>query len=152
MFESVLFVCVGNICRSPLAEGLLKHYAKQCQIAVRVNSAGICALVGDPPQPHSQAVARMHGFDIAQYHAMQISHDMVVSHDLILALDTVVYDALVKAHSFAIGKIKRLGFFHKNIDIADPYQKDRPAFDEMYVHVNDCIKGLIRKLWNQTIG
>jgi protein-tyrosine phosphatase len=71
---SVLFVCLGNICRSPLAEAAFRKAANEAGLAVEIASAGTGPWhVGDPPDPRAQATARRHGIDISAYRGRQIS-------------------------------------------------------------------------------
>ena len=147
MFKSVLFVCVGNICRSPLAEGLMKHLAETKGIEVKVGSAGIHALVGRAPEQYSQEIAKENGFDISNYQAVQITEKIVFDYELILTLDSMVYDEVVKRYPFVIGKVKKLGFLQDHQDVADPYLKDRSAFDEMYIHIKQCINNFISRFY-----
>lgn len=148
MFKSVLFVCIGNICRSPAAEGLLKHYSDMYNLDLRVSSAGVHALVGQSPQPHSQAVCAEHGVDISGYRAEQVTQEMILNNDLCIVLDEVVRRDLVSRYPFATGKVKKLGFLDDEMDIDDPYRKDKSAFDEMYYNIDHCLKSWLRKIWS----
>jgi len=70
---SILFVCLGNICRSPLAEAALRDAAARAGVAIEVDSAGTGAWhVGDPPDRRAQAEARRHGIDISGYRGRQV--------------------------------------------------------------------------------
>ena len=86
----VLLVCMGNICRSPIAEGVLRrHFATHCpELAVEFDSAGTHAYhVGEPPDPRAIDHARRRGVDIAALHARQVEDSDFESFDLILAMD-----------------------------------------------------------------
>lgn len=87
---SVLFVCLGNICRSPLAEGLFRHHveARGLAHAFEIDSAGTGAWhVGEPPDPGSVAVARKNKLDISKQRARQVRRDDLDRFDVILAMD-----------------------------------------------------------------
>lgn len=85
---SILLVCLGNICRSPLAEGLLRNAAQRKDIDLTISSGGTGGWhVGNPPDPRSQAVAAAHGLDISQQRAHQVSVHDLKQYDLILAMD-----------------------------------------------------------------
>lgn len=85
---SVLFVCLGNICRSPLADGALRHRVQQLGLGWTVDSAGTGGWHrGDPPDPRAIAVARAHGVDIADLRGRQVVADDFDRFDLILAMD-----------------------------------------------------------------
>lgn len=74
MTPSVLFVCLGNICRSPLAEAAMRAEAARLRLDVHIDSAGTGGWhAGDPPDRRAQAVARKHGIDISAYQARQVT-------------------------------------------------------------------------------
>lgn len=148
MFKSVLVVCIGNICRSPVAEALLKHYSDKYQLGLTVASAGVHAMVGQNPQPHSQELASQHGIDISDYCAEQITQEMVNQYELIIALDDFIRQDLLQRYPFAAGKIKKLGFLNDDIDIDDPYKKDKTAFVQMYSDIEDCLQSWLEKVWD----
>lgn len=85
---SVLFVCLGNICRSPLAEAALRAEAWRVGFAVTIDSAGTGNWhVGNPPDPRAQAEALAHGIDISNYRARQVSEADFMRFGRIFALD-----------------------------------------------------------------
>ena len=85
---SILFVCLGNICRSPLADGALRRRVRQLDLGWAVDSAGTGGWHrGDPPDPRAIAVARAHGVDIATLRGRQVSAADFDRFDLILAMD-----------------------------------------------------------------
>lgn len=147
MFKSVLVVCIGNICRSPVLEGLLKHYSDKYQLGLTVASAGVHAMVGDHPQPYSQELARQHGVDISGYYAEQITQEMVDQYEIIIALDEIIRKDLLQRYPYAAGKIKKLGFLNNNMDIDDPYKKDKTAFVQMYADIELCLQSWLEKIW-----
>ncbi|MCB0619215.1 MAG: low molecular weight phosphotyrosine protein phosphatase, partial [Saprospiraceae bacterium] len=84
----ILMVCLGNICRSPLAEGILKEKIKENGLPWEVDSAGTGSWhVGEPPDPRSVAVARAHGIDILDQRARQFRPADFRQFDLIFAMD-----------------------------------------------------------------
>lgn len=87
--RSVLFVCLGNICRSPLAEAALRHAAEAAGVHLTVDSAGTGSWhIGEAPDPRARAEAQRHGLDISQYRARQVSAADFTRFDHVLALDT----------------------------------------------------------------
>lgn len=85
---SILFVCLGNICRSPLADGALRHRVRQLDLGWSVDSAGTGGWhAGDPPDPRAIAVARAHGVDISGLRGRQVAPEDFERFDLILAMD-----------------------------------------------------------------
>lgn len=86
----VLFVCLGNICRSPTAEGVLRHKLREAGLAdqIDVASAGTGDWhVGKPPDKRSQAAARLRGYDLSAQRAQQVTRADFATYDLILAMD-----------------------------------------------------------------
>lgn len=148
MFKSVLFVCVGNVCRSPVAEGLLKHYSEKYNLGLRVASAGVHALVGEPAQPYSIEVAKENGIDISEHRAEQITQEMVFNHEIIIVLDEIIRKDVINRYPFAAGKVKKLGFLNNDIDIEDPYKKGKGEFVGMYSEVERCLGSWLTKIFS----
>lgn len=130
----ILFVCLGNICRSPLAEGILRHVAGDG--LVDVDSAGTGGWhIGDPPDRRSIAVARKHGIDIARQRCRRVHAGDFEAFDLIFAMDAsnlatlramAPLDAQHKLHLFleyTQGII---------IDVPDPYYEGPEGFETVY--------------------
>lgn len=85
---AVLFVCLGNICRSPMAEAAFREEAVKAGLAVTIESAGTGGWhVGNPPDPRAQAEALRHGVDISKYRARQVVEEDFVRFGQIFALD-----------------------------------------------------------------
>jgi protein-tyrosine phosphatase len=146
MFQSVLILCIGNICRSPVAEGVLKKMSDQHQLGLRISSAGVHAMVDEPAQPHSITVAQEHYIDITQHQARQLTTEIIEQHELILVTDETVRKIAMQQHSFATGKIKKIGEFRKK-EIQDPYLKSKEHFDAMYVDIEMCLQDWLQKVW-----
>lgn len=149
--SSVLFVCLGNICRSPLAEGILRTqlHSVGLQDRIRVNSAGTGAWhVGNEPDPRSVAIASHHGIDISSQRSRQIASADFDRHDLILAMDRANLATLkARAPSNAHDKIflfmdLALG---EPIDVPDPYYQD-DGFENVYCMLRDGCAALLREL------
>ena len=121
-----MVVCVGNICRSPMAEALLRRELRG-QSEFTVESAGLGALVGHPASEHSVDLMAEMGEDITMHRARQIHPDMVRDADLVLVMETGHKRAIDDADPTARGKVHRLGEW-QGIDIDDPYRQPREAF------------------------
>lgn len=148
---SVLFVCMGNICRSPTAHGVFRQKLIEHGLAdqVQVDSAGTHNYhPGNPPDERSQAHAVKRGYDLSDLRARQIAEADFASHDLILAMD---WDnlALIQAECPAEyqGKVRRLTEFclkHESSVVPDPYYGDKDGFEHVLDLVEDACEGLIR--------
>ena len=121
-------VCVGNICRSPMAEALLKRELRG-QDGFTVESAGLGALVGHPASEYSVELMDEMGIDITGHRARQIHPDMVRDADLVLVMEAGHKRAIDDADPSARGKVYRLGEWQdRNID--DPYRQARIVYEE----------------------
>lgn len=143
MFKNILLVCVGNICRSPMAEALLAH-----QLAgkgVRVESAGIGALVNHPADPMAQALMEERGIDLSAHRARQLNADMVSEFELILVMEEWQQKKIESDFIHARGRVHRLGKWSGE-DIPDPYKKPREAFEEALRLIDSGLEVWKRKL------
>lgn len=118
-------VCVGNICRSPMAEGMLR----QALPGRMLSSAGIGALVGQPADPIAIELMQDRQVDITQHRARQLLGTMVAASDLVLVMELNQQRHLEQQYPLARGKIFRL-CESVRADVADPYRQGRKAFEE----------------------
>lgn len=128
MISSVLVVCVGNICRSPTGERLLKRALSEKRIA----SAGLSALKGYPADQTASEVAARHGLSLEGHHAQQLTASMCRDFDLILVMEKRHIEQVNRIDPAARGKTMLLGHWLNQQEIADPYRKSREAFEEVY--------------------
>lgn len=133
----VLFVCLGNICRSPTAEGVLRHKLREAGLAdqVEVASAGTGDWhVGKAPDKRSQAAAKLRGYDLSAQRAQQVSRADFATYDLILAMDNSNLRHL-KALQPAKGKAELdlfLRRYQSEIDeVPDPYHDSDQGFEQV---------------------
>ena len=128
LFKNILIVCIGNICRSPMAEGLLKQaLTASGKGDCLVSSAGLGALVGRPPDKKACQLMLEKDLDISGHRARQLNKDMIRKADLILVMETSHKSAIEEFEPCAKGKVFRLGNWG-DYDIPDPYQQNIPAF------------------------
>ena len=125
--KHVLTLCIGNICRSPLAEVLLARELPQHQIW----SAGLAALVGSAADPLSQQIAAEQALDLSAHRAQQVTAPMCQLADVILVMEQAHKTELEQQFPVVRGKVFTLGQYGQ-FDIADPYRQPLEAFNTAY--------------------
>lgn len=142
--KNILTVCIGNICRSPVAEALLKERLSGCNIW----SAGLHAVVGHPAEATAGEIAAQHGLDLSAHRAQQIVGWMCSHADLVLVMEASQQQQLERLYPLARGKIHRLGEFGPNgaFDIADPYQQPRAAFEAAHTAIALGVDEWVRRI------
>lgn len=151
--KSLLFCCMGNICRSPTAEGVFRQLLQSRGLEDRfeVDSAGTHGYhVGEPPDPRTQRAAAVRGYDLSQMRARKVAPQDLDYFDLILAMDKTNLDNLrrmtdAEKHS----KIRLFMDFAPNYDddeVPDPYYGLGYGFDVVIDMVEDASRGLLEAL------
>lgn len=144
----VLMVCLGNICRSPLAEGILKQKIYERELDWQVDSAGTGAYhIGESPDPRSIAIARTHGIDISGQRARQIQLADFQGFDLILAMDAANFQHIQRlaqsdAQRDKIHLIMNFDQPGRNESVPDPYWDD-DGFAKVYQMLDRATDRLI---------
>ncbi|HDE2631035.1 TPA: protein tyrosine phosphatase [Klebsiella pneumoniae] len=127
MFNKILVVCVGNICRSPTGEALLKKYSKSKQIS----SAGIAALVGRDAAELAKEIAAENGVEIVGHIATQLTMELCQENELILVMEKEHIDKVCHIAPEARGKIMLFGHWNSQ-EIPDPYKRSKETFEQVY--------------------
>lgn len=155
--KSVLFVCLGNICRSPIAEGIFRHIAKQRGYGgqFKIGSAGLGSWhIGRPPVQRAQDALRGMGIDISDIRARRVTPEDFESYDLILAMDRSNRNALMRmAPAHYSEKIKLFLTYAPNLsvqEVPDPFFGDMDNFDYVCQLVDAACRGLLVSLTSQT--
>ncbi|SES63002.1 low molecular weight protein-tyrosine-phosphatase [Thalassotalea agarivorans] len=132
MFNNILIVCVGNICRSPSAEVILKELLPNKDIS----SAGIHAVVGADIESNAANQLNIHGHPYNTHQATQLTEELAARAELILVMEKKHQQILMQKYPSASGKIMLLGKWNCDEDIPDPYKKDTVAFEHAYNQIN----------------
>lgn len=152
---SVLFVCLGNICRSPLAEAALRAEAVAAGLALSIDSAGTGAWhAGSPPDPRAIAEAARHGIDISGYRARQVRPDDFRHFGQILALDSqnlrdlkrIAPHGLLGRATARIGLLMDLVPGREGTAVIDPYGGTEEDFAQVWDDVSEAARRLVARL------
>lgn len=146
----ILMVCLGNICRSPLAEGILKTKIKAKRLPWKVDSAGTGSWhVGELPDPRSVATARKNGINITDQRARQFRSADLDEFDLILTMDHSNYRDVLRfatndEQRAKIQMIMNFVYPNNNMDVPDPYWDDE-GFDKVFQMLETACDAIIEK-------
>ena len=144
-------VCLGNICRSPLAEGILQFKVQEAGLDWTVDSAGTNGYhIGDAPHHLSQKVALLHGIDISCQRAWRFRADDFKHYDMIYALagDVLREIKRMAGHQYDAAKVQLLmDTLHpgKQLDVPDPYYGEEPGYHEVFELISDACDQIIQQ-------
>lgn len=149
--KSVLFVCMGNICRSPSAEAVFRHKAKAQSITVEIDSAGtVGAHAKEKPDHRSLKAGEARGYSFDSIRSRKVTQSDFQDFDLILAMDQANYDDLVRiAPNGKADKVKLFLDFADNfedVEVPDPYYGGARGFQYVLDLVEDASDGLLAKM------
>lgn len=156
MFMKILMVCLGNICRSPLAEGIMKREIDQRKLDWQVDSAGTGGWhVGEQPDSRSIEIAQKNGIDITQQRSQKLQASDLDKYDLILAMDTSNYQDILRLANTPTqrNKVKMIMNYvnpNHNESIPDPYYND--GFPKVYAMLTKACKGIVVQLTDQSLN
>jgi len=142
--KSIIFVCLGNICRSPLAEGIARNLNDKHQLGLTVASAGTGDWhIGQAPCPHSIKVAKQHQIDISNFKGQQVTQDDFTNFDLVVGLDDSNISNLKKLGCKNVLKLGDFGF--EGEDVPDPYFFDGfEGFDKVFDMIETSVYNLLK--------
>ena len=144
-------VCLGNICRSPLAEGILKHKAQQAGLAWVIDSAGTNGYhVGEAPHKLSQKVAKLNGIDICEQRARRFVAEDFKRFDKLYALADDVLDDMkrIAGKAFDAGKADLLMnelYPGENLSVPDPWYGPEPGYHDVYKMIDQTCDAILKK-------
>ena len=147
----ILMVCLGNICRSPLAEGLLQHKADAASLGWTVESAGTGDYhIGQAPHYLSQKIARLNGIDISRQKARQFRKEDILLFDRIYVMDSQNYQDVkyITRDLWNKEKVELLLneiYPGKNINVPDPWFGAEDGYHKVFKMINDACSAIIKK-------
>jgi len=153
VMTDVLFVCLGNICRSPLMEGIARSrwQAQAAGIPISFDSAGIGGWhAGAPPDPRAVATARRHGIDVSDQRARALTDRDFHRFDLMLCADRAVLQVVQQRRPKNCRAQCALFLdwtgARPDGEIADPYTGDEAAFESVYTLIDLAVTGMVQRL------
>lgn len=150
MSTRVLFVCMGNICRSPMAQGIFRQMVRQAGLedVVKVASAGTHAFhAGESPDSRAQALVARRGIDISDLRASRIEDADFDQFDMILAMDwdnlSLLQQMAPKRAHHKLQLLMRFASEHETATIPDPYYGNAQGFEQVLDYIEDACNGLL---------
>jgi len=149
----ILFVCMGNICRSPMAEGVFKHFVAQAglQDLIASDSAGTHDYhVGDPPDPRALRASERRGYDLSALRGRQVSRGDFGEFDYLLAMDETNLRVLERLcpsqHAHKLKLLMEFSTRQALREVPDPYYGGEPGFEHVLDLVEQATQGLLNHL------
>jgi protein-tyrosine phosphatase len=153
MKVKVLFVCMGNICRSPTAEAVFRHYVEKAGLVehIHIDSAGTHDYhVGDPPDARAQKAAKQRGYDMSNLRGRQVSVEDFSQFDYVLAMDYVNLVTLERLRpreaNSHLGLLLDFADCHDEREVPDPYFGGSDGFERVLDMVEDAADGLLKHI------
>jgi protein-tyrosine phosphatase len=155
----ILFVCMGNICRSPMAEGVFKHFVAQAglQDLIASDSAGTHDYhVGDPPDPRALRASERRGYDLSALRGRRVSRDDFGEFDYLLAMDETNLRVLERLcpsqHAHKLKLLMEFSARQALREVPDPYYGGEPGFEHVLDLVEQAAQGLLDHLRRRLAG
>ena len=151
----VLFVCTGNLCRSPTGQGVLEKLVRDAGLsdAIYIDSAGTHAGTGDSPDPRMQAIASDRGYDLSGYRTRRATETDLEQFDYVLAMDrqnlTFLREMCGPDSRDKVRLFMEFAPFHREMEVPDPYFGGMRGFSRVLDLVEDASLGLLREIRNR---
>ncbi|EMM0379274.1 protein tyrosine phosphatase [Pluralibacter gergoviae] len=142
MFDSILVICTGNICRSPIGERLLRAALPY----KKIDSAGVGALVNHDADSSAIKVSEKHGLSLEGHKGKQFTSSLGRQYDLILVMERLHIEEVCKVAPELRGKTMLFGHWLQAKDIPDPYRKSDEAFESVYQLIEQASQTWVERL------
>ncbi|HLR16404.1 MAG TPA: protein tyrosine phosphatase [Alcanivoracaceae bacterium] len=141
MFENILVVCDGNICRSPTVEFML-----QARTSKNISSAGLVGLVGHDMDATAREVAEAHGLKCPPHSGRKLTRELCQQADLILVMEQRQRERVTQLAPEASGKTMLLGKWLGDKEVPDPYKRSRDVFEHVYTLMDNAVAEWTKRL------
>ena len=156
---SVVFVCMGNICRSPTAEAVFRHYVENADLAGRISidSAGTHDYhIGDKPDARAQSAAQQRGYDMSKLRGRQVGVEDFRRSDYVLAMDSanlaILRRIMPPDSDSEVGLFLEYARHHIEREVPDPYYGGSDGFERVLDMVEDAAQGLLEEIRQRHFG
>ena len=146
MQKSVLFICTGNTCRSPLAEAWFNKIAEAESLPYRASSAGLAAMNGTPASKHSQSAAAEMGASLEKFQSRMVTVEMLKNAELVVCMTGSHCRYITAAMPELAEKVHALMEFSNGGDVSDPYGGTLDEYRQCFADIRSAVENLIEKL------
>ena len=149
---NVLFVCMGNICRSPSAEGYFRHIVEEANLTdlINIDSAGTHAYhIGSPPDTRAQLAAKKRGLDLSHLRGRKVEENDFNKFDYVLGMDKSNYSDLMEVAGGEADNLHLFLAFANNFteqEVPDPYYGGDQGFEHVLDLIEDASRGLLQHI------
>ncbi len=140
--QSILVVCAGNMCRSPVGQTVLAEHLQR----VQVTSAGLVAREGKPACATAIEVAADCGIDISAHRSTKLTPELVLKNDLVLVMEELHLRELQNAMPHVQGKVMLFGKWKGELDIPDPYKRSSDMYKAVFTQIQEHAQYWANKL------